>query len=217
MTAAARPAGVLAIPAPRGAGPVGASFRLRSHRGQFYPLDVRRWFGNPEPADEDVLARAVPPVVDLGCGPGRHALALVRRGTPALGVDIAPRFVRIARARGVPVVRRSVFDPLPGEGAWGTALLLDGNVGIGGDPAALLARVRALLRTGGRVLAEVDRPGVGVEVFRAAIEVEGVRGPWFPWARVGVDAIATVAARAGLRTTDRWSEDGRWFARLDRR
>lgn len=35
-------------------------------------------------------------VLDVGCGPGRHSLALARRGCEVLGVDIADRFVDIA-------------------------------------------------------------------------------------------------------------------------
>jgi len=42
-------------------------------------------------------------------------------------------------------VRRSVFDALPAEGRWHTALLADGNVGIGGDPIRLLSRLRGLI------------------------------------------------------------------------
>ncbi len=35
-------------------------------------------------------------VVDVGCGPGRHALALAERGMTVLGVDISARFVEVA-------------------------------------------------------------------------------------------------------------------------
>ena len=41
---------------------------------------------------------------------------------------------------GGPALVRSVFETLPGEGRWDTVLLMDGNIGIGGDPAALLGR-----------------------------------------------------------------------------
>jgi ubiquinone/menaquinone biosynthesis C-methylase UbiE len=36
-------------------------------------------------------------VLDVGCGPGRHAHALGRRGIGVLGIDISQRFVDIAR------------------------------------------------------------------------------------------------------------------------
>lgn len=37
-------------------------------------------------------------VLDVGCGPGRHAHELARRGIEVHGVDIAERFVELARA-----------------------------------------------------------------------------------------------------------------------
>src|SRR5262249_27922909 len=48
-------------------------------------------------------------VLDVGCGPGRHALALGARGIEVLGVDISQRFVDLgneavrAAADAVPV------------------------------------------------------------------------------------------------------------------
>ena len=36
-------------------------------------------------------------VLDAGCGPGRHALELARRGCDVTGVDVSARFVEIAR------------------------------------------------------------------------------------------------------------------------
>lgn len=192
-------------------------FRLRTDRGEVLPLHVGRWFGEPEPVEEEVLARALSPVLDVGCGPARHTLALKRRRVAALGVDVALSAVRIAEERGAQVVQRSVFDPLPSEGRWGSALLLDGNVGIGGDPAALLGRIRALVRAGGRALVELDPPGVPTQRLQVAIEVDGERGPWFAWARVGVDALCCLAEPTGFAMVELWTGEGRWFARLDAR
>jgi SAM-dependent methyltransferase len=40
-------------------------------------------------------------VLDVGCGPGRHARALAERGIEVVGVDISPRFVELA-SEGAP-------------------------------------------------------------------------------------------------------------------
>ncbi len=39
------------------------------------------------------------PVVDLGCGRGRHAIPLSRRGYRVTGVDLSDKMLRLARAR----------------------------------------------------------------------------------------------------------------------
>ncbi len=187
---------------------------LRSDCGAVLPLHVERWFAEPSPAERDLLAMAHAPILDVGCGPARHTLALLASGVAALGVDVSPGAVRAARRRGAPVLLRSVFDPLPDEGSWGSALLLDGNVGIGGDPVALMARIGRLLRPGGRALVEVERPGTPTGSLRVRFEGSGQR--WFPWARVGADRLGELARAAGLAFGSIWTAEGRWFGRLDR-
>ena len=194
-----------------------AHFTLRTHRGDVLPLFAERWFGQANEVDEEVLDRALEPVLDVGCGPARHTVALVTRGVLAFGVDIAGSAIRLAVDRGAPVLHRSVFDPLPGEGTWGTVLLLDGNVGIGGDPQALLTRTRALLQRCGRVLVETEGPGIKSKAMLVAVEENGRPGEWFAWMRVGIDVLETVAPAAGFEIRDLWSREARWFAHLDAR
>ena len=201
-----------------GSGAVGPSRPLlRTAGGEARPLPVERWTADPAPEEDDVLARAVAPVLDVGCGPGRHVLALARAGHLALGIDVAPYALVLARSQGAPVLERSVFARIPGAGRWATVLLLDGNIGIGGNPATLLRRIAALLRPGGRLLTELEPPGTRGGLERVRLEVDGRAGPWFPWARVGVDDAHAVAGRAGMVVDDVWSGAGRWFARLDAR
>ena len=188
--------------------------RLATADGRALALPVERWLGDATAGERHVLAAAAGPVLDVGCGPGRHLLALNRAGVPALGIDTSPEAVAIARRRGVSALVRSVFDRLPGAGRWGTALLLDGNIGIGGDPRALLRRVRALVAPAGEIIVEVGE-GSGVETL--AVRIEHGRGPrseWFPWALVGAGALAEVADAAGLRAWRRWEVEGRCFVGL---
>lgn len=35
-------------------------------------------------------------LLDVGCGPGRHSLAFARRGVHMTGIDISPRFIKLA-------------------------------------------------------------------------------------------------------------------------
>jgi hypothetical protein len=115
------------------------------------------------------------------------------------------------------VVLGSVFAPVPGAGHWGTALLLDGNIGIGGRPAALITRLRTLLRQDGCVVCELDPPGSATTCEEIALEdASGVRSTWFAWARVSVDGLAPLARQARMEVKEAWQDDGRWFAVLTR-
>lgn len=173
-------------------------------------LEVDRWRADVDLA-EAALLRALPePVLDIGCGPGRAVQALSAEGRLALGIDPAPAAVAEAARRGAPVLQRSVFSQLPGEGRWGTALLLDGNVGIGGDPVGLLRRVGALLRPEGLVVAELSRSG-GCRQLVVRLRVGADLGPRFPWATLDLSAWAPTAAAAGLRPGDVIQVGGRAF------
>jgi SAM-dependent methyltransferase len=192
-----------------------ADIVARLDDGTAWPIDVGSWLGRASASDERLLARARGPVLDVGCGPGRHVHALARRGVLAVGVDVTPAAVALARRGGADVVHGSIFDQLPGAGTWRTALLLDGNIGIGGCPVALLRRVAAMLGAGGRVLVELEAPGGGLRSDRLRLEGASRTSAPFPWARVAVDAIDGPAADSGFAVAERWSDDGRWFAALE--
>ncbi|MBO0769649.1 MAG: class I SAM-dependent methyltransferase, partial [Solirubrobacterales bacterium] len=128
----------------------GDAARVNFDDGSEFPLPVRRYLGPIDAADERMLAGVQGPVLDVGCGPGRHLRALSRRGVFALGVDISEQAVRLACRDGARAVVADVFGELPGS--WQTALLLDGNIGIGGDPVRLLRRLAQLLHPTGVVL-----------------------------------------------------------------
>ncbi len=113
-------------------------------------------------------------VLDVGCGPGRHAMALAREGIGVVGVDISERFIEVAievadREGLSPLVEfhrgdaRSMVgdDRFDGRELDAAISLCQGAFGLGGmpDPAdpqnlgadqAVLAGVEASLREGGR-------------------------------------------------------------------
>jgi SAM-dependent methyltransferase len=181
--------------------------------GTARPLQARQWLA-VAPGDESLLRRCAGPTLDVGAGPGRLTVALAERGVPALAIDITPYAVALARSLGALALQRDVFGTVPGTGRWATVLLADGNIGIGGDPVALLRRARELLAPGGAVVTEVSPPGSGSAPERVRLRTEAGAGPWFPWAWVGADQIGALAAAAGLLVRQSWADAGRWFAVL---
>ena len=77
---------------------------LADHLGPAY-LRYSFTYGTEQEVDFLVDALGLTPgtrVLDVGCGPGRHAKALARRGIVVHGVDISHRFVELARADAPP-------------------------------------------------------------------------------------------------------------------
>lgn len=191
------------------------SLAVQTAGANLFSLDIDRWLGPVDAADVTVLDRCTGPVLDVGCGPGRITAALQERGVDALGIDIAHIAVSLTRGRGGFALRRNVFWPVPDEGSWATALLLDGNIGIGGEPSRLLLRIAELLAPDGQLIAEVDANAA--TDARHSVRFAGTPdGSEFDWALVGVHALMRYADLAGLVVTETWTVGERSFAVLTR-
>ncbi|MEV4709465.1 class I SAM-dependent methyltransferase [Actinoplanes sp. NPDC049316] len=195
----------------------GAELILQDALGRERMIDAADWYRDRLSGDESLLGRCAGPTLDVGCGPGRLTVAVSALGHAALGIDISPMAVSIARRRGAAALRRNVFGPVPGLGRWRHILLADGNIGIGGDPAALLRRCRELISGAGRVHVELSSPGVRSWAGRATVRGANDRpAAAFRWAEVAADDLATFAGPAALHPVDTWQEAGRWFASLEK-
>lgn len=90
-------------------------------------------------------------VLDVGCGPGRHAHELARRGIEVHGIDISARFVELARAGAPPGATFERLDArdLPFDAEFDAAIsLCQGAFGLlvdpGEDRRVLAGMTRAL-------------------------------------------------------------------------
>jgi SAM-dependent methyltransferase len=111
-------------------------------------------------------------VLDVGCGPGRHAHALAARGLEVVGIDISQRFVDLATADAPPgaTFRRADARALDLDAAFDAAIsLCQGAFGLTGGPGAPLDGDGAVLEGMARAL----RPGgrLAVSAFSAYFQL----------------------------------------------
>jgi SAM-dependent methyltransferase len=150
-------------------------------------------------------------VVDLGCGSGIWARALVDAGFEVVGVDVSADMLAIARERAPEArfVHASLLDAELPPCAAVTAISEPFNYAF--DPrvgretlAALMRRVHDVLRPGGLLLFDVLGPGVEGAARRAWRE----GGDWLVCAEVAEDAAARTLTRR--IATFRRLADGTW-------
>jgi ubiquinone/menaquinone biosynthesis C-methylase UbiE len=162
-------------------------------------------------------------VLDVGCGPGRHAHALARQGVEVVGVDIASAFLAAAGA-GTWVradARRLPFSP----GSFDAAIsLCQGGFGLlgGYDDEGVLVQMAQSVKEGGRLAVSAFsayfavrhlEPGdtfdaaAGVNHERAEVrDPQGTSGTFDLWTTCFTPReLRLMAAAAGLRVTGLWA------------
>lgn len=157
----------------------------------------RRWFGDryleiyphrdraeARRAVELFLARAAPPrgpVLDLGCGAGRHLEAFRDRGREAVGLDLSAPLLAAARRAGAARLVRGDMRRLPfADGAFGSVTSFFTSFGYFRDPAddvRVVAEAGRVLRPGGVFLLDyLNAPKVRRDLVpEDEREVEGRR------------------------------------------
>lgn len=118
-------------------------------------------------------------VLDVGCGPGRHAFELANRGIAVHGIDISQRFVDLAVERAPELATferldaRSLADDDRHAGAFDAVVCLcQGAFGLmtaNGDDEVVLAGMARALRPGGRLALSAFNAYFAVKYFEDAV------------------------------------------------
>lgn len=163
--------------------------RSRRRSGDEYdaPYERRATAGENVHGEADFVMRLAPrSVLDAGCGTGRVARELARRGVETVGVDLDEEMLSTAR-RKAPALEWHCADLAATDlGRVFDVVLLAGNVMIfltpGSESAVVANLTRHVARAGALVAGFSLRPG-----------------------QLTVDEYDRLASAAGLSLVDRWS------------
>ena len=164
-------------------------------------------------------------LLDVGCGPGRHAHAFSAAGIEVVGVDISQRFVELAGVNGGGQFVRGDARRLPvAPGSFDVAIsLCQGGFGLVGEhDADVITEMAGAVRPGGlvavsafsayfaiRFLEETDAfdAASGVNHERTSVRDEqGAEAEFDLWTSCFTPReLRLVAERAGLSVEGLWS------------
>jgi SAM-dependent methyltransferase len=147
-------------------------------------------------------------VLDAGCGTGRVAIELDRRGRCVVGVDVDPRMLEAARRKAPHLtwIEGDLSDPAVVLDRRFDVVVLAGNVLVftaPGTEGRVLSNMAAQLAPGGRIIAgySLQRGGLSVNAHdelagRAGLVLED---RWSTWDRLPFDRESTYAVSVHRR------------------
>lgn len=208
------PATVTRVPPP----PEGWYRPVASHLGSTY---LRYAFTKGTVQEVDFLWEALglepgQRLLDVGMGPGRHALELARRGLEVVGIDISEEFVALAKARarqGGLTASFYVMDAkdLPFEEEFDRVIsICEGAFSLGGDDLRILRGISRALRPAALV-------AVGaVNVFYVVTYLRE-EGHFDPASMLYRESVEVVGEAGGKRIFEMWNScytprELRWMA-----
>lgn len=108
--------------------------------GSVYFSEYKDW----SPIEKKAIKHAHGRILDIGCGAGRHALYLQKKGLDVTGIDSSPLAIKVCKLRGLKKARVLSFDNINKfeTNSFDTVILLGNNFGLFGG----FQKAKSLLR-----------------------------------------------------------------------
>jgi SAM-dependent methyltransferase len=183
----------------------------------FYAAPFRRW----EAHERQGLRFARGRVLDAGCGSGRVARELQRRGRDVVGIDLSPLAIEAARRLGVRDARVLALAEVGAElGSFDSIVLYGNNLGLLESPAKaqrILRRLHAVTTPRGRIVGSSMDIAAGEDADHRAYVARNVErgrppgqvrlrvryrklvGPWFDWLFLATTELEALLTGSGWR------------------
>jgi SAM-dependent methyltransferase len=163
-------------------------------------------------------------LLDVGCGPGRHAAAFAQRGVEVVGVDISDVFLGLMSGRARPVLGDARCLPVRAASFDAAISLCQGGFGLlgGNDDGLVLAEMARAVRPGGQVAVSAFSAYFAVRYLEDGDDFDAATGVNHERAEVRNEAgearqfdlwttcftpreLMLLAARSGLSVEGVWS------------
>lgn len=181
----------------------------------YYFAEYKNW----RPHEKQGLKYARGRVLDIGCGAGRHALYLQKKGMAVVGVDQSPLAVKVCKLRGLKEAKVIPITQIsPKLGIFDTIIMLGNNFGLFGSYKRakwLLKRFHRLTSPNAKIIAESRNPYATKNPFhlnyhklnrsrgrmsgqlRIRIRYQSYATPWFDYLLVSPDEMKKILAGTG--------------------
>lgn len=185
---------------------------------EWYFSNYKDWSGREKEALRQVKGR----VLDIGCGAGRTALYLQKRGLPVTGIDISPLAVKVSRLRGVKKAMLRSIDDIGKfrKNSFDSIVMMGNNFGLFGGPdkaKELLAKMSVITSPHARIYGETLDPYANKNPDHAAyhsfnrgrgrwggqlrlrIRYHKMQGEWFDYLFVSYEELQKLLEGTGWR------------------
>lgn len=186
-----------------------------------YLAEHKDWFPAQKRAMRYVSGRAL----DIGCGAGRVAVHLQKKGFDVLGIDVSPLGIKVCKLRGLQKARvMSITEVSARLGTFDTFLMMGNNFGLFGNPQRarwLLRRFHRMSSEKARIIAEsrdpYPRPGQTIDrrhldyqrrnrqrgrmsgQLKIRVRYKQYMTPWFEYLIVSPDEMKAILKGTGWR------------------
>ncbi|MCW4014860.1 MAG: class I SAM-dependent methyltransferase [Candidatus Bathyarchaeota archaeon] len=100
-------------------------------------------YENWHPIEQKAMEFVTGNILDVGCGAGRHALYLQKKGFDTLGIDVSPLAIKVCKLRGLKQAKVMSIENIDFEpSSFDTVIMMGNNFGLLGS----LGNARRLLK-----------------------------------------------------------------------